>query len=810
MGAVYEADAGGQRFAVKVLHERPIGSNGDATLARFVREAQVTSTLSSPHVVPTYDGGIDHVLGLPYLVMPLLHGEDLDSLIGRVGPLHPTVAVRLVLQAAHGIMAAHAAGVIHRDIKPQNIFLDQQAGVVTAKVCDFGLAKAEQHAALTATGSMLGSPLYMAPEQIVSARKADLRADVWSLGMTLYHALCGAPAHHEMSSFAELAIALTSRDVPHLQEIAPWIDPALAVIVHGTLLRDVHVRCPSIGSLYRALSPFAGGNEQVTTPMLAPLPPEMRASIAPRAAYPHSWSATSASFPPSATGDGVDPLLGKRLAGRYDVVSVLGKGGMGAVYEGRAIDGTPVAIKVIGVAQQSPEAMARFVREARAAMSIQSPHVVRVLDADTDPAYRVPFIVMELLRGTDLDRLIKDSGPLEPRACAAVFDQALAGLEAAHALGVVHRDIKPANLFLHEEPDGHVVVKVCDFGVAKQLSTGEPDHTATDLTRTGGIVGSPMYMSPEQAKNAKTVDHRTDVWSLAMSMHQALSGRKPWESASTVGELIVAICTQTPTPVQDVAPWVEAGLAEVVQRGLARDAAGRWSSSGEMRRALVPFSTADRLTRTRLTALSPGDRDRVAPRSLLRGAGAETVNAQTLEHALPPRRAVTPIVFGALAVVAITIGGAVAVVEKQRPMPAAPSAPVVIAPATASSSPSVAPAVTAHIVIKPSDGAIVTVDGAVKPTEGGRLAIAGAPGDSFDVVVTSPHGRGEARVVLGRDGSATPASIDVVRGPTPHSTAGGPAPPAKTADVPPKGTTPATTTAPPPPPPTTPKPKDTW
>jgi serine/threonine-protein kinase len=351
---------------------------------------------------------------------------------------------------------------------------------------------------------------------------------------------------------------------------------------------------------------------------------------------------------------------------------------------------------------------------------------------------------------------------------------------------------------------------VCDFGVAKQLSTGEPDHTATDLTRTGGIVGSPMYMSPEQAKNAKTVDHRTDVWSLAMSMHQALSGRKPWESASTVGELIVAICTQTPTPVQDVAPWVEAGLAEVVQRGLARDAAGRWSSSGEMRRALVPFSTADRLTRTRLTALSPGDRDRVAPRSLLRGAGAETVNAQTLEHALPPRRAVTPIVFGALAVVAITIGGAVAVVEKQRPMPAAPSAPVVIAPATASSSPSVAPAVTAHIVIKPSDGAIVTVDGAVKPTEGGRLAIAGAPGDSFDVVVTSPHGRGEARVVLGRDGSATPASIDVVRGPTPHSTAGGPAPPAKTADVPPKGTTPATTTAPPPPPPTTPKPKDTW
>jgi serine/threonine protein kinase len=129
--------------------------------------------------------------------------------------------------------------------------------------------------------------------------------------------------------------------------------------------------------------------------------------------------------------------------------------------------------------------------------------------------------------GRDLSALIRSGGPLEPAPVARIFMQACRGLADAHKLGIVHRDIKPANIFLHELPTGEIVTKICDFGVAKKIIASDGDETATDLTRTGGVLGSPMYFSPEQSKNAKHVDHRTDIWSLAVSLYEAVSGRWP-------------------------------------------------------------------------------------------------------------------------------------------------------------------------------------------------------------------------------------------------------------------------------------------
>src|SRR5262249_49159321 len=152
--------------------------------------------------------------------------------------------------------------------------------------------------------------------------------------------------------------------------------------------------------------------------------------------------------------------------------------------------------------------------------------------------------------------------------------------------------------FLHRgSRDGartRVVVKVCDFGIAKR--TSEIDASSADLTRTGGMLGSPVYMSPEQAKSAKTVDARSDIWSLCISMHEALCGRRPWEELTPLGEAIVAICTRPVPPLAALAPWVPPELASIVARGLAADPSARWPSMDALIDALEPLAGTEALT----------------------------------------------------------------------------------------------------------------------------------------------------------------------------------------------------------------------
>ncbi|HEY2509426.1 MAG TPA: protein kinase, partial [Polyangiaceae bacterium] len=282
-------------------------------------------------------------------------------------------------------------------------------------------------------------------------------------------------------------------------------------------------------------------------------------------------------------------LLGEKV-GRYRLARLLGHGGMGAVYEARRDDGEVFAMKIIRqdmVDSQGDRAVRRFVREASAAARIDSPHVARVIEAGTDDARELPYIVMELLHGRDLAALLRERGPLRPGAVVPLFVQACEGLAAAHACGIVHRDVKPANLFLHDA-DASLTVKVCDFGIAKNIL---PEDHSLDLTRTGGVVGSPMYMSPEQAQNARNVDRRTDIFSLGVSLYEALTGRTPW-TGSTVGELILAICTGSPPNVARVAPWVPPELAAVVNRALAQKREERFQSAEEFAQALRPLGDA--------------------------------------------------------------------------------------------------------------------------------------------------------------------------------------------------------------------------
>jgi serine/threonine-protein kinase len=282
------------------------------------------------------------------------------------------------------------------------------------------------------------------------------------------------------------------------------------------------------------------------------------------------------------------------IDGKVRIVRLMGKGGMGTVYEGEDLrSGQRVAVKVMrlpGAGDTDPGAdhLGRFQREARAAAAIASDHVARVLDWGTDPERAAPYMVLEYLEGEDVQALLKRAGAIHPDAALRIAAQACLGLSKAHEVRVIHRDIKPANLFLSRQGDGRVVLKILDFGIAKIRPERDGDET-TGLTRTGGMLGSPTYMSPEQARGLKALDYRTDLWSLGIVLYRALTGHTPHDETEALGDLIVSICSNTPRPVQELSPWVPAATAAVVHGALQIHPDDRWASAAAMLDAIRPL-----------------------------------------------------------------------------------------------------------------------------------------------------------------------------------------------------------------------------
>ncbi|WP_437324826.1 cytochrome c peroxidase [Sorangium sp. So ce381] len=276
-------------------------------------------------------------------------------------------------------------------------------------------------------------------------------------------------------------------------------------------------------------------------------------------------------------------LINTTLDQRYLILGLLGEGGMGAVYEARHLGtGRRVAVKVITSKLAQDEAvMARFEREARAAGAIDSEHIASVLDSGRDRATGLPFLVMELLNGEDVDQMLRRLGPLPPELALCIVAQACMGLIKAHDARVLHRDIKPANLFLARRDGGEYSVKLLDFGVAKIQADDSFEHHQ-ELTATSNLIGSPIYMSPEQARNMRDVDGRTDVWSLGIVLFKMLAGRTPYRNSRGLGELIVAICSTPAPPIQSLAPWVPYEVSEIVARALQIDRNLRFQSAAEM------------------------------------------------------------------------------------------------------------------------------------------------------------------------------------------------------------------------------------
>jgi serine/threonine-protein kinase len=281
------------------------------------------------------------------------------------------------------------------------------------------------------------------------------------------------------------------------------------------------------------------------------------------------------------------PPVSGLVAGKYEVLRVIGRGGMGSVWEGRhATLGTRVAVKFIDAEYaDSQEAQARFANEARAAASIQSKHAIHIYDHGLTNDGR-PYIVMELLAGEPLDKRLDAVGRIPLAETARIIGQVCRALQRAHDAGIIHRDLKPENIFLVRTPDDdEEIAKVLDFGIAKMRGPSA-EAGITSTTKTGAVMGTPFYMSPEQARGLRTIDHRSDLWSLGVIAYRCMTGKLPFDGES-VGDLLVKICT-APFPVPSVeAPGVPKSFDSWFVKALEREPSARFSNALDLADALA-------------------------------------------------------------------------------------------------------------------------------------------------------------------------------------------------------------------------------
>lgn len=567
-GAVYQAEEPRlkRQVAIKTLHPRL--SQNKAVTGRFLQEGIAASKLDHPSAVKIYDTG-ETKEGHLWIAMEFLQGRDLAAYLKEKGRVSPEEMMSLLGPILEVLGEAHQKHLIHRDLKPQNIMLTSVSGKPIPKLLDFGISKMEDADTQTQEGSMMGTPQFMPPEQWGKANEVVAASDVYALGIIVFLMLSGVLPFEADSPKSWMKAHCLERPRP----LAPLLQghPKAADIekvVLCALDKDPQKRYPTALELKRALeeacsSSFASSAE---TQAATPSPLASGVSCA-RCDIDHTRG--SSECPAN--------RIGHVVAGKYKLLRLMGTGGMGAVYEAEHIElRQKIAVKLLHPRYAKNEAVnKRFQEEARRAVSLKHPGIIEVMDLgrDTDGS---SYLTMELLRGKPLSDLLKE-GPLSIEQALEITSGALEALSVAHQKGIVHRDLKPENIFYAADSQGKLRAKILDFGISKAL-----DSDAGALTQEGSMIGTPVYMSLEQATDSSKVDHRSDVYSMGATLFELLTNKHP-VSGKTINELLTRLANdEVERHPKKLRPDLPDWLDRVVSKAMAQRPEERYQSADEM------------------------------------------------------------------------------------------------------------------------------------------------------------------------------------------------------------------------------------
>ncbi len=548
MGAVYRArDRELDRLvALKVIRSE-LANHGEI-LRRFKQELILARQVTHKNVVRIFDLGVTD--GLKFITMEYVDGRDLKSMLVKGGKMEPGAAVKIIRQVLLGLQAAHHEGVVHRDLKPQNIMVDASGRVY---LMDFGIARSMEAAGMTRTGALMGTPDYMSPEQAMG-EKVDARSDLFSVGVILYEMLTGAQPYESGTVMGTL-IKRTKEKATPVRELDPAVPQYLSDIVGRCLEINLDRRYQDAGEIVQDLDSSTASK---------------------------SGSSRLAELQSGGTS-GMRGLLtpGSDFGPRYRIEALLGEGGMGKVYKAfdRDLDRT-VALKLVRPELAAdPVSMDRLKQELLLASRVSQKNILRI--HDLGDVEGVKFISMAFVDGEDLHQLILREGKLELDRALGLAKQLCKALDAAHAEEVVHRDLKPQNVLVDAAGNAYV----SDFGLAKSLEAG-----AALVTRAGEIMGTPRYMSPEQAES-KPVDHRTDLYALGLIIYEMVTGDLPFRS-DTVLQAMYQRVTQAPKNPKLLNPDLPEELVSVIMRCLEKEPENRYQHAREILADLESGSAA--------------------------------------------------------------------------------------------------------------------------------------------------------------------------------------------------------------------------
>jgi serine/threonine protein kinase/Tol biopolymer transport system component len=563
---------------LEILARESSPEDSSAMRERLAHEITRASSLGDPHIGAVYEVG-ETADGRLFLAMAFSEGEPLQARLER-GPLALEQAADIAAQVAGGLASAHAEGIVHGGLDASRIVLERDGQVM---IVGFGLAMLP--------GEPGSSAAYRSPERL-RGEPPGPHDDLWALGVLLYEMIAGSRPFAGVSEREIEKAVLRGRPEP----LSAWREEVprdLERLVARALAPRPEDRYPGAAELRADLTAVeeTGALARGATRLELPSRAGTSASLLP----PKGASATFRS--PGSPARGIGAMGGKGGMiglgiGHYTILEHLGGGGMGVVYkaEDARLERT-VALKFLPPElTRDPVAKARFLQEARAASALDHPNVCTIHEVDETEDGQL-YLAMPCYDGETLKRRL-ERGPLPLDEAIDIAIQIGQGLAKAHRQGIVHRDIKPANLIVTD--DG--IAKILDFGLAKLAG-------AAGLTRAGYALGTPSYMSPEQARGE--VDHRTDIWALGVVLYEMIAGRPPFRAETDQG-IIYSLLTEEPEALSKARPGVPAEIERIVGRMLAKDPNDRYPTMGEALadlRALGGFSST--LTRVSLGRALP-------------------------------------------------------------------------------------------------------------------------------------------------------------------------------------------------------------